>query len=385
MPDLIKPLLSDARSYARPYVRRLRGVVRATCNDVSHTLGAGVHIEEPLRNQWLRILRRSRDVLSALPELSGPRVLFATGYGLAGAMMTLESVLVMALRMRGALPTVLLCDKILPACEWNRFGNFVPSPDGFGPKLTKRGRLETCRICTENILDSHGLLPVPKAAFSEYIRPGDLDRASKAVDSISYDSYRDYTYRDIRVGEHAFASVMRTTLRGTLVENEETRRLFRRYLIAAMLVVDLTERVFREVKPERVVAIHGVYVTHGTICETAQKHDLPVIVYGTPYRLNTVWLSHGDTYHRTLITEPTSRWENIVLGPEMEKRLDEYLASKRLGGRDYAAYHVDAINDRETLVSELHLNPDLPIISLFTNVLWDAQLYYKYNAFGSML
>src|SRR5687768_16989408 len=99
MPDLIKLVLSDARSYARPYLRRLRGNVRASFNDLSGALGANMQTEEPLRNQWLRVLRRSQDVLDALPEPSGPRILIATGNGLAGAMMTLESILAMALRM----------------------------------------------------------------------------------------------------------------------------------------------------------------------------------------------------------------------------------------------------------------------------------------------
>lgn len=381
----IRPLLLNARSYARPYVRRLRGVAQAYVNDLHRMLGTGREIEEPLRQQWLRILRQSEEDLKRLSEPSGPRILFATGYGFGGAMLAFESILAMALRMRGALPIVLSCNKTLPACEFNRFGNFVPSPGAFGPQLTNRSRLEQCRICTENILDPFELLPISATAFSEYLRADDLDRVTRIVDAIPFESYGDYVYRDIHVGEHALSSVMRATFRGTLLDNEETRWLFRRYLIATMLVTDLTERVFEKIKPERVVAAHGIYVTHGTICEVARKHGIHVIVHGIPYRRGTVWLAHDDTYHRTLITEPTSRWENLVLTPSMAKKLDEYLASRRFSSRDYAAYHVNAIDDKETLIRELDLNLDLPIISLFTNVLWDAQLYYKYNAFADML
>jgi hypothetical protein len=384
MSEKLPLFIEDARSYARPHVRRIRGKLQAAYNNLGQRLGFQ-RIEEPLREQWGRVLRRSAGTLDTLPEATGPRVLFATGYGLAGAMLTIESTLIMALRLRGAQPIVLLCDKTLPACEWNRFGNFDPAPGHFGPRTSERGKLERCRICTENITDAHGQLPVPLTAFRDHLRPDDFKRIIAITEAIPFEEYARFVYRDISVGEHAFASVMRATLRGTLLDNEESRWLFQRYLIAAIMVVDLTERIFAETRPDRVVAVHGIYVTHGTICEVARKHGIPVVVYGTPYRMNTIWLSHHDTYHRTLISEPTSAWESIEMTPERSRLVDDYLGSKRFGGRDYAAYHTDAVNDADVLRRELKLAPDRPIVSAFTNVLWDAQLFYKHNAFENML
>ncbi|HVM44905.1 MAG TPA: capsule biosynthesis protein, partial [Candidatus Thermoplasmatota archaeon] len=91
------------------------------------------------------------------------------------------------------------------------------------------------------------------------------------------------------------------------------------------------------------------------------------------------------TYHRTLATESNALWESTPLNEAQSRIVDEYVASKRFGGRDYISYHVNAVSDRETMVRELALDPALPVVSLFTNVLWDAQLYYQYNAFPSML
>lgn len=383
--NLLQQLLADGRSYLRPLAKSVKGAAKATYNDVHRALGTGKEVEEPLYHQWRRVLRASAPTIANLPPQDGPRILLATGNGLSAAMLTLESILAMALRMRGAVPTALLCDKALPACEWNTFGNFNPPPNGFGPTVTNRTKLEQCRICTENIEGSHGVLPIGRASFGEVGLPDDVARISELVDGIPFDRYGDYVYRDVRVGEHAFGSVMRATLRGTLLDNPETRWLFRRYLIAAMLVVDLTERVFAQVKPDRVVAIHGIYVTHGTLCEVARKHGVHVVVYGTPYRKGTIWLSHHDTYHRTLISEPNAMWENMELTPARAKCVDDYLAGKRFGGRDYAAYHADSIDDHQALRQELGLDSTRPIVSLYTNVLWDAQLYYTHNAFSNML
>src|SRR5688572_23730293 len=211
MSDQLPFFLQDARSYARPYVRLVRGKLRALYNDLNGALGLP-GTEEPLREQWGRVLRRSGDILGQLPEVTGPRVLFATGYGLSPAMLTIESTLIMALRLRGAQPIVLLCDKTLPACEWNRFGNFDPAPGHFGPRTSERAKLERCRVCTENVIDAHGQLPVPLAAFRDHLRPDDFRRITTLVDAIRFEDYARFVYRDIQVGEHAFASVMRAML-----------------------------------------------------------------------------------------------------------------------------------------------------------------------------
>lgn len=384
--DVVEPALMDLRSYVRPYAKNLRGMGIAKYNDLHRVLGTGRRKQEPLRQQWQRVLGNSADLLGSLPEPSGQKILFATGYGLAGAMMALESVLAMSLRVRGANPVVLRCDKVLPACEWNRFGNFDPAPGEFGPRVTERTRLEICRICTEGIEATHGLLPIPGLGFSDVQRADDLPRITRMVDELSYEQYGGFVYKGIQVGEHAFSSTMRALHRGTLdAEDPETCWLFRRYLIASCMIVDLTERVFARERPDCVVAMHGIYVTHGTICEVARRDGIRVVVYGHPYRKGCVWLSHDETYHRALVTEPNEHWEDLDLDGEAGRVIDEYLNSRRFGTRDYVCYNTDAIEDRETIIRELGLDPDRPIVSLYTNVLWDAQLYYNFTAFDNML
>jgi hypothetical protein len=343
-------------------------------------------VQEPLREQWVRILRHSNSTLKSLPAAGSPRILFTLAHGWGEARMCIESILAMALRMRGAEVWTLACDKSLPACEFNELGNYAPMPPaGFGPPLSRMGQLERCRICTENIADPFVLLPIQQAAFSQFLRPDDQERVERLADTLPYEAYGQFIYRGIRVGEHAHASMMRATLRGTLLDDPYTRWLYRRFLTATVLTADLTERALEHIRPDRVVAVHGVYATHGTICEVARKLGIPVIVHGVPYRKGTIWLSHRDTYHRTLVTEPTSHWESLELTPQMAARVDEYLAAKRLGGKDYVAYHANAIDDREAIRAELKLDPQKPIVSLYTNVLWDAQLFYEYNVFSNML
>ena len=378
-------MLMDARSHARPFVRRARGLARARLNDVNRALGIETRVPETLQHQWRRILGNSRDVLASLPAAEGERVLFASSYGFAEVMLGVESIVAMALRMRGAAPIYLACDKVLPACEWNRFGNYTLEPGSFAPIHTPRSALERCRVCTESIDEVHGELPIPSVRFVDHILPDDYPRVAAIVDAIPFEEYGSFVYRGVHVGEHAYASVMRAMLRGNLVDNEETRFVFRRYLFTAILVTDLTERVLDATRADRVVAVHGIYVTHGTICEVARNRGIPVVVYGIPYRKGTVIVSHDDTYHRTLVSEPTDQWDRMELTPRKAAVIDTYLESRKFGTKDNVSYNSHAIEDRDAMIRELDLDPTVPIVSLFTNVIWDAQLYYNYTAFANIL
>ena len=384
-PGPVDAILQDAWASARPAYRAGRGAALGFMNDVFLAVGSDRRVEEPPRQQWLRVIRRSAHVLDRLPPATGPRVMFASSYGLSAQMTVVESILAVALRLRGARPVILRCDKSLPACEYNPLGNFAPDPGEFGPAFTARRAIERCRLCSQNMADAYGPLPVEITSFSDFARPDDLARAEAEVDALPYEAYGQHVHAGVRVGEHAYSSTMRATLRGTLLDDAATRFTYRRFLVSAILAVELTERAFAARRPDRVVAFQGVYLTHGTITDVARKHGIHVVVHGLPYRKGTVLLSHDDTYHRTLVSEPTERWQELEMTPRRAAAIDEYLASRQSGSRDYVAYNTEAIEGREEMLRELRLDPAKPIVSLFTNVLWDAQLYYNYTAFSNMI
>ncbi|MBA2112900.1 hypothetical protein [Bremerella alba] len=366
-------------------VRNYTSYAKRMINPPPEQASLNVVEELGVRLQWQQVLKDSSHIVNNLPAPTGTRVLFATSWGSTEQCLVLESILAMALRMRGENPFMLRCDQTLPACEWNPNAKFVEPYEDVESNNAAAARPEICIKCAHDSRQGYDPLPIETCAFSDYSKPEDLSRILKIVDQIPFEEHRDFNYLGIAVGEHAYSTTVRTQRRGTLIDNPETRALSRRYLAASMMVVDLMERLIEDVKPERVVAIHGVYVTHGTICEVARKHNIPVVVYGTPLRKNSIWLSHKDTYHRTLISEPKHLWENLALTPARRARMNEYIAGKRLGGREYAAYYKDSIDSPDAIRQELGLRSDLPVVSLFTNVLWDAQLYYQYNAFDNML
>ncbi len=161
--------------------------------------------------------------------------------------------------------------------------------------------------------------------------------------------------------------------------------MYRRYLFSIAYYIDVLERFFAAEDPERVVVGDGVYAMMGTLCQFAEARSVPAVTWGIPLRKQTLWLERGDSVHRKLLAEPQQIWDGFDFTPEQERLIDEYLSEKRLGGKDYLAYHGDSVEDHAAIRRELGLEDGRPIVSLFTNVLWDAQIFYNGTAFDGML
>jgi hypothetical protein len=376
-------LRSEVQAVTFPLRHKARHRLRAFANDVLERTGRPPRFEEGVGEHWRRVLARSASTLAALPSTGSPRVLFGSMFG-GGLTRVIDSTLAMALRLRGATSWVLACDRRLPACEWNPLGNFEPPPGEFGPGLWKHASLHACSSCMVKFEDTHALPGLDRVSLGDFTDARDLESAQALSRKVELGDLRGVFYKDVQVGEHAYASLLRATLRGVPLEDDKTRWMGRRFLASAIALVDAGDRLLARLEPDRFVVSDGVYLTSGTLSELARKRGVHVVVHGAPYRKGTIWLSHDECYHRALINEKNNSWEALDMTPERTHVADEYLSSKHFAARDYTTYHVDSIKDGEAIRKELSLD-ERPIVSAFTNVLWDAQLYYRFGVYPNML
>ena len=61
------------------------------------------------------------------------------------------------------------------------------------------------------------------------------------------------------------------------------------------------------------------------------KKGLKVVTWFTAYKNRSFLFSHNETYHKSLLKEPNNEWENKILSIEDEKKLDDYISSRKLG------------------------------------------------------
>ena len=344
-----------------------------------------------------RIFRRPdnlpdwKGLLATEPELwadakrrteNGPAVLLAPNIGGHGPVVVVESLLAVALTLRGARVHTLLCDAALPACMQAQIGaNVVPEA------LVDRTIRETlCAPCMKRGQNVFSQLDVKHHRLSEFLDEQDRIEARELAFSVNPSEMTQFRWQGLAVGEHALAGALRYFAKGTLNSNDTTEvEVAKRYLEASILSAIATKRLILQEKVQHAAFHHGIYVPQGIVGEVCRAHDVHLANWVVAYRQNTLIFSHGDTYHRTLMNEPTDMWRNMTWSETQQRSIEDYLGSRVHGGRDWIYFHDKPNDDFNSFAKQVGMDPDKPIIGMLTNVFWDAQLHYRQNAFPNML
>ena len=332
-------------------------------------------------SEWGKIFESSSTGLLLSP--TAKKVLFVTGpVGLNPNALAVESFLIKLMQVRGHECISLACNSGVPSCEFNIYGSGDNSIDKFSYALSRSANSHNCQACTSSVHRVMRFIGCQYLDLVDYAKDEDLAKFWKMVELLPLEDIRDYSYRGIRVGEHAFSSTARVTLRGDVdFSNPYTVWVYRKQLLSSILMVDRFNLMINFIQPDKVVMVHGVYLFHGTAVDICAQRGIDVVVYGITYRKDTLLFSHNETYHRSLVNEDADPWEATELNLEMNRRLDEYLNSKTAGGRDNVNYHPNPIEDITSFLMATNIDRSKPVISMFTNVIWDAQIYYNGNVF----
>jgi hypothetical protein len=343
----------------------------------------------PVVESVRRLVREVSDIMETAapfkPAARPQRVAVMSGYGLNAIHLSCDALWLMALRQRGHYGMGIICDRGLPSCEFNFRGDGSMTPGRMSAAFTPLANSLTCHDCSNNAHSVLAATGAPVHKLSAFDAPGDLQAALALAQRLPADEIRSFKYNDVSVGDHAFSSTLRSTLRGVIdLDDEAELWVYRRQLASSILLTDRLNRLIDRERPDKMIGVHGVYVMHGTMADVCRSRGIPTAIYGMPYRKGTIWLSHGETYHRSLMSEPTTYWDQEQLDDRRLHIITDYLRSREVGGRDNINYHPNPVLDRQHIAETIGLDIDKPIISMFTNVVWDAQIYYPSNAFENI-
>jgi hypothetical protein len=292
-----------------------------------------------------------------------------------------ESALGAALRLRGHQVDMLLCDGLLPACLECTYVQISPDRMSAGGPQSS-----LCGYCHQTGVDSVDGLGITIHSFSDLVTPEERAEARRLATSARVDVVSDLTIDGLRVGEHALAGALRFFARATLVGEPTAPAVLRRYVEAAVLTTRVAQRLLRRERYDVAVFHHGIYVPQGLLGEVCRAEGVRVVNWNPGYRSQTFVFSHHDTYHHTLMEEPTSQWEDMPWDDQREGEVLDYLASRWTGARDWIYFHREPQQDLAVIEAEVGIDFSArPTVGLLTNVMWDAQLHYPANAFPTML
>ncbi len=376
---------SSAKEYAIQSASIARMEAIELANKAAQSIGLSPFFAPKIYEQWSQILLRSSRTIAQLKQPTNGRILFFPVWGPTTAIATkaIEVVLSHSMRMRGVDSRIVSCHRALPACLIDPLGNHQLEPHADYPASSTLA--STCRHCVRSMEKLYARSLTPLIKMSDHESASSLRDTVALVDRLSTREYADFVYDGVSVGQHALASAYRVTGRGTLLDTPYHQWVHKHQLIGAICVQRTTKSILQQYKPDCIALTHGIYVDHGTIAETARSMGVPVTVFVRPYRRDTVMLCHNDTYHRALVDEPVSLWHGIEMTSKRREKLSNYVDSRRTGVLDSITYHPNPIEGRDKILKVLGIDSSRPIVSLYTNVLWDAQIYHACNAFPNML
>lgn len=335
------------------------------------------------RADWGQILAKNPSLwISARARASsGPNVLLACGWAGNSGNSLIDSLLAVALTLRGANVHLLLCDEALPACTLAGIRHY-----GDNERYVKKGPSTlTCEKCFRPGSEMFHPLGLPTHRFSQFITPEEISEAQRLSTGVSLAEIRDFQLDRLPLGDHAHSGALRFYMAGYLDNEPHGEAVLRHYLNAALLTAYATRRLLATYSFDCACQVHGIYVPHGVMLDVCRQKGLRNVVWSRTYRNQAFIFSHNDTYHRTELSEPTNDWENIPWTAELENETVEYLQSRESGTRDWITYHKDSHVNVCAVAKELGINFSKPCVGMLTNVMGDGAILQPSNAFPTML
>ena len=287
------------------------------------------------------------------------KVLICTMTGSNWACSSFESLLGIALSLKGVSVDFLLCDGSLPSCQECEFERISPKiMSKFGPKPI------LCNSCFNPAFEMLKKTQLSILKLSDYF------------------NNKSFTKIETILSENVKAGILRYYGVGDLNNEIKTKKIIHRYLKAEYILKEALQNISKKFNHDIIILHHGIYVPQGVIVEHFKRKKKQIVTWGPSYKKSTVLFSHDSSYHYTMPKEKIN-FDQIHLSKQNRNQILNYLKSREKGSNDWISFHNEVkknIHQFENLSKKYK-----KIAGLFTNVIWDAQLHFKDSAFKTML
>jgi len=328
---------------------------------------------------WRRFMRLSTPFPPRRDDAGTPkRVAFVAPYGLFPPAIRGTAIITSALRERGVEVTALTCDRCLPACEATCVVDYEEAAEFLASD--RPGPCARCYAGALEAFDSFHLGRLPLSAYSSPELRREADETAERFRDMPLDEVFAFHRDGVPLGQVIETSLYRFFLLGTLPDTPDVRAVALRYVRAAVEMAGIMDWFIETWKPDVILAHDGVYLIGGTSLAVAEAKGVDRIAWDVGYRRGSVLASRNGTFVREMRVDTSGSW-NRPLGVKEAQALTIYLDGRQRGKMDDETHHPSPIEGREAVVKATGLQPGERLVSLFTNVVWDARVYAPMRIF----
>lgn len=327
-----------------------------------------VHVDKELMYLYVKFFNPNKQLLINPRNMKYPDinytaddlVLFPLLYGGRCTEMVLQALLSHALNLRGVRSEFILCDRKMPICLQQTINSTT-----------------NCHYCYYMGKKFASNLNIPINWIGDFIKDKDITDANKLVSSLNFDEYCGLNYKGVNIGQYAEAATKRFLLTGVIEDREFDKNIFSKYLVSAVLHVELSERVLNKIKPTQLIISNIAYLP-GIFVEYFNKNGVECIAcdFGTLNgAINLNHLDHERKGFYQISSETWNKYSARMLLDAQKKELEELLTSRAKGiGMQVDSGKFTRIKSKEEIRKFLDINIEKNIGILFTNLPWDASL-----------
>ena len=239
----------------------------------------------------------------------------------------------------------------------------------------------SCFDCGKKTFNSTGL---DLLTFSNYLNKEDFDYAKRISHQKTIKEILKYKFDNLNIGEQVHASTCRYYAASNYTNEKNYQDVVRGYFYSALLTLISIKKILNKKKIDTIIVNHGFYIPQGIISEYARLNSIDFVTWTSGTRKNTFYFTRNNIYYKDLVNENINNWKNIQI-KEHEKKIDKYLNSKVIGLQDYNYFKNKTTFNVNSYLKKRGLNLSKPVVSLATNVIWDAQLHYDDTIFDNMM
>ncbi len=249
---------------------------------------------------------------------------------------------------------------------------FLPAIDFISPKVKK-----DLKVSYSHVRRLYQLTGLNATYLSEYLDNIEFPNS----DNLSPDEIVSLEFDGIVLGDLVTASTIRYFYsNGPEWENPVFLKKARDFAYSALLLTRIFILLLKKEQPDKLVFSHGIYVSWGTLFRVARHLGIPVDIYGSSYRKDTLRFYHNAPN----APFPEGEWkkfENKDLSSEELEIVDEYIKSRSTQSEDSVSLFSEHDNFPEELQSFLEnaAESSAKLFGLFSNISWDAYMFRNSN------
>ncbi len=277
-----------------------------------------------------------------------------------------EYSLAAALRLRGHDVRGILCDGLVPLCEMN---------------LGRVGR-PPCEVCAGWLGRHEAAFGFEFSRLTAFLSRADRDLAREEVTATPDGKLPGLEMSGVAVGRIAERELQRYH-RG-FVFCPAADPAYREWLVSAVLLVRLAERLLDREQPHVVLCTSGRTLPSACLCAVARARGVRAVTWDTePTFPDGLVFSHDNAAGLIPLDDAWAEVSRQPLTGDQRQVLREFLprwAQRQIAPRP----DNPALTDRQAIRDRLGLRPDAPMVVAFGNSAWDMAVVDRDVGFAGM-